>query len=330
MKLSQLTDPDAVRKAIAEFDRVGRDAFLAVFGFGRASDYFVMTDGKRYDSKAIVGAAYWYQYGVRLGPSDFSGGNATVATRLEKLGFEVERPARLPDWTVDELMLALDLYLRTRLHMSYRPSSQVVEALSAELRSLRIHPSEVRSNPRFRNASSVSMKLHNLASIDPSAEGQGMSHSGSGDRRVWEEWAWRPNELTEAVAAIRALGTGDSAAGETHEDEEYEVPEGRVLFRAHRRYERNPQLVKRKKEAVLRATGRLACEVCGFESSEVFEMHGVIDVHHIVPLHVIGQGRTGLSDLALVCPTCHRVLHKHRPIVAPAELREKRRRLGQA
>lgn len=43
----------------------------------------------------------------------FSGGDSTVATRLETLGFEVTRPVSLLDWSVDELMLALDLSLRT-------------------------------------------------------------------------------------------------------------------------------------------------------------------------------------------------------------------------
>ena len=75
----------------------------------------------------------------------------------------------------------------------------------------------------------------------------------------------------------------------------------------------------------LRRTGRLACEVCDFESSEAYDVAGVIDVHHVVPLHKIGESVTTMNDLALVCPTCHRVLHKHRPIITPAELRAKRR-----
>lgn len=57
MGLGDLTS-DAVRKALAEFDKLGRDAFLDKYGFGRARDYFVIEDGRRYDSKAIVGAAH--------------------------------------------------------------------------------------------------------------------------------------------------------------------------------------------------------------------------------------------------------------------------------
>lgn len=326
MALADVTDPEAVRKAIAEFDERGREGFLDEYGFAPARDYFVVVEGKHYDSKAIVGVAHLHQHGVLMTAGMFSGGDSTVATKLEKLGFEVTRPVSLPDWTVDELMLALDLYLRTRGEISNSPTAKPVIDLSAELRSLQIFPEEIRKSPRFRNPSGVSLKLHNFASIDPHHEGKGMAHGAAGDARVWEDWAHRPAELLAAVAAIRAHGISADAPEDTGEEEEYEAPEGRILFREHRRYERDKKLVAKKKAAVLRKTGRLACEVCDFESSEAYGIDGVIDVHHIMPLHKIGQSVTTMKDLALVCPTCHRVLHKHRPIVTPAELRAKRGR----
>jgi 5-methylcytosine-specific restriction protein A len=324
MALADLTDPEAVHKAIAEFDERGREAFLDEYGFHAARDYFLVVDGKRYDSKAIAGVAHLYERGLLLTAGEFSGGDSTVANRLEKLGFEVTRPANLPDWSVDELMLALDLYLRTRGQISYSATTKVVTEMSAELRSLRVFPEDVRANPRFRNPSGVALKLHNFSSIDPDHEGQGMGHGGAGDRRVWEDWAHRPEELAKAVALIRARGETDDAPEDTGEEEEYEAPEGRILFREHRRYERDRKLVAKKKAAVLKRTGRLACEVCDFESSEAYDVEGVIDVHHVVPLHKIGESVTTMNDLALVCPTCHRVLHKHRPIITPSELRMKR------
>ncbi|WP_300678487.1 HNH endonuclease [Nocardioides sp.] len=324
MALADLTDPDAVRKAMAEFDERGRDAFLEEYGFHPARDYFIELDGKRYDSKAITGVAHRYQHGELLSAGDFSGGDSTVANRLEKLGFLVTRPVNLPDWSVDELMLALDLYLRTHGQISYSATTKVVTDLSAELRSLRIFPEEIRAVPRFRNPSGVALKLHNFSSIDPNHEGKGMGHGAAGDRSVWQDWAHRPDELAQAVALIRARGETDDAPADTGEDEEYEAAEGRILFREHRRYERDRKLVAKKKAAVLRKTGRLACEVCDFESSEAYGVEGVIDVHHVVPLHKIGESVTTMSDLALVCPTCHRVLHRHRPIITPAELRARK------
>ncbi len=91
MALPDLTSQDAVLRALAEFDTLGRDAFLAKYGFRRARGYFLVQDGRSYDSKAIAGAAHGYQH-PELGPlnaAEFSGGNATVRARLEALGFTV-------------------------------------------------------------------------------------------------------------------------------------------------------------------------------------------------------------------------------------------------
>lgn len=91
--LAALTSRRAVLAAVEEYDRLGRDGFRKKYGFGAARSYFLVHDGRRYDSKAIVGAAHEFQH-PSLGPlraSDFSGGEATVARLLENLGFDVER-----------------------------------------------------------------------------------------------------------------------------------------------------------------------------------------------------------------------------------------------
>jgi hypothetical protein len=47
---------------VAEYDSLGGAAFMSKYGFGRARSYFLEIDGKRYDSKAIMGAAHGYQF----------------------------------------------------------------------------------------------------------------------------------------------------------------------------------------------------------------------------------------------------------------------------
>jgi 5-methylcytosine-specific restriction protein A len=93
VKLSDLTDRDAVNKAMGEFDIIGREAFLKKYGFGTARTYFIERDGRRYDSKAVAGAALSYQFPGRghLSGGDFSGGERTVARQLGKLGYPVVR-----------------------------------------------------------------------------------------------------------------------------------------------------------------------------------------------------------------------------------------------
>jgi 5-methylcytosine-specific restriction protein A len=54
--LEELTSADAVLEAIREYDRLGQDAFLEKYGFRPARNCLLVHDGRRYDSKPIVGS----------------------------------------------------------------------------------------------------------------------------------------------------------------------------------------------------------------------------------------------------------------------------------
>jgi hypothetical protein len=101
MSLARLTEPDAVILAAEEYDRIGREAFLARYGYRPASSYYLEHNGRLYDSKAIAGVAVGIQHGEPLRGSDFVGGEATVRRRLEKLGFRVQRTTEIRVTTPD-------------------------------------------------------------------------------------------------------------------------------------------------------------------------------------------------------------------------------------
>ena len=92
MSLSKISEPAAISHAVNEYDLIGRDAFLAKYGFGKARGFFLELNGKLYDSKAIIGAAHGYQFPNHgpLSNKDFSGGEQTVQRKLEELGFRVK------------------------------------------------------------------------------------------------------------------------------------------------------------------------------------------------------------------------------------------------
>jgi 5-methylcytosine-specific restriction protein A len=100
--------------------------------------------------------------------------------------------------------------------------------------------------------------------------------------------------------------------------------EGRVKFQLHRRKERNRGAVRRKKEITLARHGALLCEVCDFDFMRLYGAlgHGFAECHHKLPLAALEEGhRTRLSELAIVCANCHRMLHK-RPMLTIGQLRE--------
>ena len=79
MGLGDLTDRTAVLHALEEFDALGREEFLSRTASITLCGYFLVHEGKRYDSKAIAGVAYKYEHGGPLHAKDFNGGAATVA-----------------------------------------------------------------------------------------------------------------------------------------------------------------------------------------------------------------------------------------------------------
>lgn len=92
MSLTDIQNRQSILKAVREFDQLGRSAFLTKYGFAEARRYFLVLDGRLYDSKAIVGAAHGFEFPDQgsLRPGEFSGGDATVRRKLETLGFQVK------------------------------------------------------------------------------------------------------------------------------------------------------------------------------------------------------------------------------------------------
>lgn len=224
--------------------------------------------------------------------------------------------ARNPSWARDELILGLDLYLRERRVLE-ETDERVVE-LSRLLNELLIHPE--RGTRNFRSPDAVVMKLANFRALDPQSASAGLPSGGRLDREVWARLADDPDQTTRLAEAIRAAR---KTAANGVEDEDG-VPEGRLLFRLHRTRERDPALVAKKKVDVFRRVGRLTCEVCGFEPTELYggRARSVLECHHRLALAEGVWRRTRLADLALVCANCHRALHSTRPWLSPEALRD--------
>ncbi len=86
------------------------------------------------------------------------------------------------------------------------------------------------------------------------------------------------------------------------------------------RRERAAGLARDKKAAVLAATGKLACEDCHFEPAVIYGpayLDAGLDVHHTLPLAKVPPGhKTTLSELKLLCATCHRIEHRRIALTA--------------
>lgn len=320
MSLREVTR-EAVLAAIEEHDR-DPEAFRK-YGFGSARSYLLVHDGREYDSKAVVGVAHGYLPGKEaLSPAEFSGGEATVGTLLRDLGFEI-RSRRSPAWLEAELVLACDLVARNNWQ-GIRAHDQRAIELSRLLQRLPLHPPELRGEV-FRNANSVQRKTFDIATQHPDYQGK-PTRGGKLDRQVLQAFLDRPDEMHAQASAIRAgvvSGEFDELPSVADVDEPEAVAEGRVLLLLHLRRERNPKLRAKKIDQVLAERGCLECEVCGFDFERTYGERGAkyAEVHHLMPLHVTGETKTRLTDLAVLCANCHRMIHRGARWLTPAQLR---------
>ncbi len=231
-----------------------------------------------------------------------------------------------PNWTRDELILALDLYFRIE-HQQFVDSNPEIIQLSALLKQLEVHPKSVREE-NFRNPSGVTMKLANFLRLDPEYPGKGLDAGAKLDQVIWDEFKDKREELRKIANAIKVLNEQYSSEDneittqDLIEDEGY--PEGKFLTRIHMLRERNSKVVAAKKREVLSKNGKLACEVCDFDFVDTYGDLGLnfAECHHLVPLSELKSiTNTKTSDLAIVCSNCHRMLHREPTVRSIEDLR---------
>ncbi|WP_328479515.1 HNH endonuclease [Streptomyces sp. NBC_00377] len=313
---------DGVLKAIAEYEELGRERFLSEYGYRPATGYLLVHEDRTYDSKAIAGVAHKFDQGRALRSDELIGGRSHAARWLARLGFVI-RSSRSPDWTRDEIILACDLAMANGWKRLEFNDPRVIE-LSELLQAMPIHPEELR-NELFRNPNGVARKTVDITSRHPDYQGK-PTNGNALDVEVMNDFLTRPTEMAEVARRIRdglTAGEFQSLPPDGEEEDDYSAPEGRLLIRRHKSRERDKGLRKRKIDTVLRQGRQLACEACGFDFEATYGPRGAgyIECHHVVPLHEAGEGRTKLSDLALICANCHRMIHRRAPWPTPGELR---------
>jgi predicted RNA-binding protein with PUA-like domain len=95
--------------------------------------------------------------------------------------------------------------------------------------------------------------------------------------------------------------------------EEQEYSEGKQYYKQHVMRERNPKLMKEAKELFIRQHGCLYCEVCKYNFEDHFGDRGrdFIEGHHTKYVSELAPGEgTKITDIVMLCPNCHRMIHR--------------------
>ena len=234
---------------------------------------------------------------------------------------------RNPKWTRDELLLTLDFYHKNFPRIPEKNSDSIL-ALSKTLR--KIQTILIKNiDSKYRNVNGVHMKLMNFHHINPEYSGKGLYSVSQLDRKIFEEFINKKEELSKISEKLQETVNSsdyDLIISEVVDvDDDYEAREGKLLTRVHRYRERDSKIVKKKKQQVLKKTGKLECEGCGFNFKVNYGERGdgFIECHHIKPVSKIKKNeKTKLVDLILLCSNCHRMVHRKNPWLNLEELTE--------
>jgi 5-methylcytosine-specific restriction protein A len=211
----------------------------------------------------------------------------------------------LPKQTCERLF-ALDVYQRTRPQVPSPADPSVIE-LSETLRALPYHEENAR-RPTFRNPDGVAFKIQNLRSVDT---GKGLGNVSNTDRMIWQEFGARPAEVGRLAALIRQSLKSELSRETEPELDDEEFYEGRQLTRLHYIRERNAK-VRAKLLSARRDAGGLACDICGCSYAHLPAdlKDAAFEGHHVIPIAQAGERATRIADMALLCASCHRLLHR--------------------
>lgn len=242
-----------------------------------------------------------------------------LARKTKGLEPPTEPTSRQQGWIRDELILAMEVAQRT----GSSATPKEIDELTESLRKLPIE-AQLSASSGFRDRQEVEEVLEEIGKL--MADTQTAERvEGDLSHQVVQHFLNSPSALSSVAEQIRAAATSNFGPGVFAPDPEVsEAPEGRIMTGIHTYRERNPRLAESKKRGALETYGKLSCEGCGFVFADRYghRGEGFIECHHLTPVSELDNGaKTNLSDLALVCANCHRMIHRSQPWLTMSELR---------
>lgn len=142
------------------------------------------------------------------------------------------------------------------------------------------------------------------------SNGKNAFRIGKGDNLLFREIGGRDNLLPGLLKLAEIPPAGEISNHSSNVAPDLEYSEGGKILRAHLQIERNSSIVQRAKKLARDKDGQLACETCQAVPSKVYGGLDLVEAHHKAPLS-LGERKTKPGDFAMLCPNCHRAVHKH-------------------
>lgn len=246
--------------------------------------------------------------------------------------------ARLPSPAREDLTQTVTFPLRSGSFVMDEMDFEVIDddGITATLEPLRVsvRNSNYRIDLQDRIAA-IAADLKNIADIRSrhpdladAIEAHGEALKAEENSILIRTTADQVNELQERIFgltnAASATKMEEAEAQPAVEEEEIFGVEGRLLARIHVFKERDKVFATRvKKFYKAKNGGKLTCEACGLDPVAMYGNMGerCLEAHHRVPIEQLQPDSiTRVDDMAVVCASCHRIIHSRKPCIPVEEL----------
>ena len=145
----------------------------------------------------------------------------------------------------------------------------------------------------------------------PTKNGKDAFRIGKGDNLLFREVTERETLMPILLKFIDGPLPTVSRQDGDDAPQDLEYTEGGKVLRTHLRTERDGNASRLAKELARKRskTGKLSCEACACVPEDDYRGLDLIEAHHRIPLSS-GVRETKPSDFAMLCPNCHRAVHK--------------------
>ena len=169
-----------------------------------------------------------------------------------------------------------------------------------------------RRSGKYTRASLLKEGLHKVGvTWHAIKKGKDAFRIGNGDNLLFREVTERETLMPILLKFIDGpLPTGSRQGGDDA-PHDLEYTEGGKVLRTHLRTERDGKAAQQAKALARKSAknGKLTCEACACVPEDDYRGLDLIEAHHRIPLSR-GVRETKPEDFAMLCPCCHRAVHK--------------------
>jgi 5-methylcytosine-specific restriction endonuclease McrA len=169
-----------------------------------------------------------------------------------------------------------------------------------------------RRSGKYTRASLLKEGLHKVGvTWHAIKKGKDAFRIGKGDNLLFREVTERETLMPILLKFIDGpLPTGSRQGGDDA-PQDLEYTEGGKVLRTHLRTERDGKAAQQAKALARKRAknGKLKCEACECVPEDDYRGLDLIEAHHRIPLSR-GVRETKPEDFAMLCPCCHRAVHK--------------------